>query len=134
RCFPQFEHNYNQVSRELMYNWFNKHLRLGQPEPVVERPFVPVPPKELSVYDEQHPRPADATGVEGLRKTMSEASDRQITALLPKDETSLNEFRRIVSTALRVMVGDKLPQPGEVQELSVKPAEERGGVRWRKLL
>src|SRR5207237_2857406 len=23
RCFPQFQHNYNQVSRELMYNWFN---------------------------------------------------------------------------------------------------------------
>src|SRR5712691_5033375 len=80
RCFPQFKHNYNQVSRELMYNWFNKHLRLGQPEPVVERPFVPVPPKELSVYDEQHPRPADATGVEALRKTMSEASDQQIAA------------------------------------------------------
>src|SRR5919108_699085 len=39
RAFPQFKHNYNQVSREVMYNWFNKHLRLGQPEPVVEKPF-----------------------------------------------------------------------------------------------
>ena len=35
KVFPQFEHNYNQVSREVMYNWFNKHLKLGQPEPVV---------------------------------------------------------------------------------------------------
>ena len=60
KCFPQFDHNYNQVSREVMYNWFNKHLNLGQPEPVVEKPFVPVPPKELSVYDEQHPLPKDA--------------------------------------------------------------------------
>src|SRR5438445_6443640 len=92
RCFPQFEHNYNQVSRELMYNWFNKHLQLGQPEPVVERPFVPVPPRELSVYDAQHPRPADAKDAEALRKTMSEASDQQIAALLPKDEASLNQF------------------------------------------
>jgi dienelactone hydrolase len=134
RCFPQFKHNYNQVSRELMYNWFNKYLQLGQPEPVVERPFTPVPPRELSVFDEQHPRPADATGAEALRKTMSEASERQITALLPKDETSLNEFRRIVGTALRVMIGDKLPEPGEVQVQSVKPADEQGSVRWRKLL
>ena len=53
----EFGHNYNQVSREIMYNFFNKHLKLGQSEPVVERPFVPVPPKELSVFDETHPRP-----------------------------------------------------------------------------
>src|SRR5262249_396663 len=24
KCFPQFEHNFNKVSRELMYNWFNE--------------------------------------------------------------------------------------------------------------
>ena len=61
KCFPQFEHNYNQVSREVMYNWFNKYLKLGQAEPVVEKPFEPVvPTKDLSVYDEQHPLPKDA--------------------------------------------------------------------------
>src|SRR5262249_50960152 len=27
RCWPQFGHNYNQVSREMMYAWFNKHLQ-----------------------------------------------------------------------------------------------------------
>ena len=134
RCFPQFKHNYNQVSRELMYNWFNKYLQLGLPEPVVERPFVPVPPGELSVFDEQHPRPADATGVEALRKTISETADRQIAALVPKDQTTLNEFRRIVGTALRVMIGDKLPPADEVQELTVKPAQDQKGVQWRKLL
>src|SRR5205085_6897807 len=37
KCFPQFEHNYNQVSRELMYNWFNKHLNLGLSAPVEEK-------------------------------------------------------------------------------------------------
>jgi len=52
RSFP---HNYNQVSRELMYNWMNKYLKLGQVEPVVEKPFEPVLPAELSVYDEKHP-------------------------------------------------------------------------------
>ena len=26
---PQFPHNYNYVSREVMYGWFNKHLKLG---------------------------------------------------------------------------------------------------------
>jgi dienelactone hydrolase len=134
RCFPQFGHNYNQVSRELMYNWFNKHLQLGQSEVVVERPFVPVPPRDLSVFDEQHPRPSDAKDALALRRYMSEASDRQILALRPKDETSLKEFRRIAGTGLRVMIGDKLPQADEAQALVVKPAEDQKGIRWSKLL
>lgn len=34
RTFPQFGHNYNSVSRTVMYEWFNRHLGLGFPEPV----------------------------------------------------------------------------------------------------
>jgi dienelactone hydrolase len=106
KAYLQFGHNYNQVSRELMYNWFNKHLKLGQPEPVVERPFVPVPPKELSVYDAAHPLPADAVDAEGLRRYLTVVSDRQITTLRPKDATSLAEYQRMVEKALRVMIGE----------------------------
>ncbi|HLJ93040.1 MAG TPA: hypothetical protein VKU02_07595 [Gemmataceae bacterium] len=134
RCFPQFKHNYNQVSRELMYNWFNKYLQLGQPEPVVERPFVPVPPRQLSVYDEQDPRPADVSDAATLRKTMSEASDGQIAALLPKDVSSQKDFRHIVGTALRVMVGDQMPAFGDVQVQDVNRPAEQDGVRFQKLL
>src|SRR5436305_1983682 len=83
RCFPQFGHNYNQVSREVLYNWFNKHLRLGQPEPVAEKPFEPVPPKELSVYTDEHPRPQDTADAARLRRYLTEASDRQFEALRP---------------------------------------------------
>jgi dienelactone hydrolase len=107
KCFPQFEHNYNQVSRELMYNWFNKHLQLGQPEPVVEKPFVPVPPRELSVYDDQHPRPKDATDANGLRKYLMEASDKQIEALRPTNADTLKQFQQVVGTGVRVMVNYK---------------------------
>lgn len=111
----EFGHNYNQVSREIMYNFFNKHLKLGQSEPVAEKPFVPVPPKELSVYDAQHPLPKDATGVEGLRRHLTQEADRQLLALVPKDAASLAEFRRVLGTGLRVMVGDTLPPAGEVK-------------------
>jgi dienelactone hydrolase len=114
KCYPQFEHNYNQVSRELMYNWFNKHLKLGQPESVEEKPFVPVSPKELSVYDGEHPRPKDATDGNGLRKYLTEASDKQLAVLHPKDPDGLTEFRRVVSTALQAMVHDKWPITGNV--------------------
>ena len=36
KVHPQFGHNYNYVSREVMYHWFNKHLKLGLPEPIIE--------------------------------------------------------------------------------------------------
>ena len=98
KCFPEFKHNYNQVSREVMYNWFNRHLDLGQKEPVVERPFVPVPPAELSVFDDKHSHPADAVNAERLRQYLTESSDKQIAALRPTDAKSLEEYRKVMGT------------------------------------
>ncbi len=131
-CFPQFKHNYNQVSREVMYNWFNRYLHLGWPEPVTEKPFVPVPPKELSVYDERHPLPKDAVGAEELRKTLTVASDKQVNALHPHDATGLERFRHVIGTALRVMVHDRLPRPEEVEERFVEKVT-RDNVVYRKV-
>ncbi len=125
KAYLQFGHNYNQVSRELMYNFFNKHLKLGQPEPVVERSFVPVPPKELSVFDENHSLPADAVDVKGLRTYMTRESDRQLRLLFPKDKSRLAEFRRVVGTGLRVMITDTLPPPGEAL-VRTPPREGKG--------
>jgi hypothetical protein len=110
RCFKQFGHNYNQVSRELMYNLFNKHLHLGQAEPVFEKPFVPVPPAQLSVFDEQHPLPIDAVDARGLRDYLTRESDSRLKKLFPKDARTLAELREVIAPALRVMIGD---QPGQ---------------------
>lgn len=134
KCYPQFGHNYNQVSRELMYNWFNKHLQLGQPEPVAEKPFVPVPPKELSVYNDQHPRPADAVGAERLREYLTQASKKQLTALQPKDAAAAQEFHRVLGTALRVMVNDTLPKGEDVEAKKIGDMEVVDGVTWHRLL
>ncbi len=134
RCFPEFGHNYNQVSREVMYNWFNKHLELGLPDPVVEKPFVPVPPAQLSVYDAEHPRPADTADAAALRRILTEASDKQIAALRPTDSKSLEEFRRVVGTALRVMIHDDLPAAGHVEGKEVGDKVEKDGLTWRRYL
>jgi dienelactone hydrolase len=116
RAWTQFGHNYNQLAREMMYNWFNKHLKLGHTDLIEEKPFVPVPPKELSVYDAKHPVPKDATDAAGLRKYLTAASDKQLAALKPRDGGSLQEFRRVFGTALRVMIGEKLPTADVVEE------------------
>ena len=115
KCFPQFEHNYNQVSRKLMYNFMNRHLKLGLPEPIVEQPFQPVPPAELRVFDAAHPRPADADDAAALRKKMTEASDRQMAALRPVDAARLAKFREVVGTALGVITATELPRAEEIE-------------------
>ena len=107
-----FEHNYNQWSRELMEGWFNTHLKLGWPTPVKEKPFVPVPPKELSVYDDGHPRPADTASAETLRKMMTAESDNQLDELFKSNPA---EYRRVVRVALGAMVTDGLPAAAEVE-------------------
>jgi dienelactone hydrolase len=106
-----FEHNYNQVSRELMYNWMNDHLKLGWPSTVKEKSFEPVPPKALSVYDEQHPRPADSCDAATLRKYMTDSSNRQLADLARSDP---GNYRSLLRTALGVMVHDQFPAEGQI--------------------
>jgi hypothetical protein len=134
KCWPEFGHNYNQVSREFMYNWFNKHLALGQKEPVVERPFLPVLPKDLHVYDTEHPRPADAVDALRLRQYLSEMSDRQMEALRPKDAQGAGEYKRVIGTALRAMVGGQVPASTEIESKEVGEKVERDGLVWRRYL
>jgi dienelactone hydrolase len=119
RHFP-YEHNFNQVSRELMYDWFNTHLKLGHPSPIVEPPFKPGTPAELTVYDAAHPQPADAANAATLRRTLTAASDAQLTALAATPA----EYRKVVETALRVMTQEPAlasvtvtPVPGTFKSL-----------------
>jgi hypothetical protein len=131
KAYLQFGHNYNQVSRELMYNWFNKHLKLGHSEPITEQPFTPVPPKELSVFDSEHPLPKDAVDADGLRRYLTEESNKQLQALLPRDAAELQKARAVLTPALRTMIADELPAGGakHIDQFQV-PGEKskRGGV------
>src|SRR5262245_36249955 len=104
-----FPHNYNYVTRGLMYSWFNKHLKLGLEEPIVEEDFEPLTPAEFTVWDADHPKPASGEDVEvSLLKAMSDASDRKLAALAPE------ERRQVVAGALDVLIGRHLPAPGAI--------------------
>lgn len=115
KCWPMFEHNYNQPARELMYTFFNQYLGLGHNGPIAEQPFVPVPSKELSVYGEQHSRPMDSARVEKLRQYLTGIQEKQLEDLKPTDATKLTEYRKVVGPALRVMLGSSLPQGSEIE-------------------
>jgi hypothetical protein len=92
-----------------------------------------VPPKALSVYDEQHPRPKDAVNAEGLRRYLTEASDKQMKALLPKGPASLAQFRDVMEPALRVMMTDILPTRNDVEVQESEAKIRIDGVRVRSL-
>jgi dienelactone hydrolase len=109
RAWLEYGHQYNVHARQMMYSWFAKYLQ-GEELAVKEPGFKPVPPKELSVYDEKYPRPKDDLPPAKLREAMTKASDEQMAKIAPKDAQTLKEFQRVVGTALRAMVNDELPK------------------------
>jgi dienelactone hydrolase len=115
KAWLEYPHNYNRHARMMMYEWFNEHLQ-GKPGAVKEAAFEPVPPAQLSVFDEAHPRPKDELGAKELRKAMSDASDAQMAKLTPKDAKGLAEFQRVMKGALRAMIVDELPKEIVVRE------------------
>ncbi len=120
----EFGHNYNQVSREIMYNFFNKHLHLGQTEQIREKPFTPVPPKLLSVFDADHPLPKDALDAGGVRRFLTMQAEKHLEALLPKDVKHAAEYQRGLGAALRSMITDKLPAAEDL-EVAKGPNEDK---------
>jgi len=113
-----FPHNDNQVSREYAYAWFNKVFGLGQPEPVKEKPFVPVPPAQLHVFDPAHPRPATERDAAGVRGAMTAASDRQLAALATTPAALADAIRGGIEAAIGDRVPDKVePVPGSFRVL-----------------
>ena len=95
RALVQFQHNYNYVSREVMYQWFNKHLQMGLPEPVIEEDYRPLSTEEMTVWDADHPRPPGGEDYEReLLASMTADSDAQIAALAPRRQPVVGQVSR----------------------------------------
>ena len=52
-----FPHNYNHVTRVVMYGFMNRLFKLGLPEPILEEDFDVLKGEQLSVWDTDHPAP-----------------------------------------------------------------------------
>ncbi|MEM0969657.1 MAG: hypothetical protein AAGJ31_09925, partial [Verrucomicrobiota bacterium] len=116
----RFKHNYNVVTRELMYGWFNRYLELGHEEPVEETDFPSLTLEEHEVYGGKHPRPEGGDDFE-----------RKLTSWLDNDSTaqlaSLTKEERgaLVSRAWETILGvydDPPPMRvrGEIVECGVQ--------------
>ena len=130
-CHPltHFPHNYNYVSRAVMYTWFNKHLGLGLEEPIVEEDWRPLTEDEHSVWNEAHPRPKhDPDHERAVLRYLTEVSDRQIASLKPTTAQTMSGYRDIVGKAFETVIGRTLDAVGKV-EREHQRTEDFGKIR-----
>ncbi len=115
----RFHHNYNYVTRKIMYEWFNKHLKLGQDEPIIEKDFARLTKAEHAVYDDAHPRPIGGETFErGLTKWLADQSDKQLADLSPEErsQTVLLAWKTIVGVETPEALKDDFPIEKSIPE------------------
>jgi dienelactone hydrolase len=135
RPLLHFPHNYNSVSRAVMYSWMNKHLGLGHEEPVVEEDYQPLAQEDMSVWNSEHPQPPGGAEHErALLRAITEQSDRQLAAVRPTDPASLAKFREVVGGALDVIIGRQLPPPGSIERTKVQKRDRGDHFQFHDLV
>jgi len=117
-----FNHNYNQTSREAVYEWFGKWL-LKAPDPaaLTEAAYTKEPDAELRVWPDGKV-PADALTEADFVKSLVRMDEAQLEALRPRDGESLERFKRVMSPAwkhtlqVNVPEGDLMVEAGPVSK------------------
>lgn len=125
KYFP-FEHNYNQPSRLMMYQFFQQALGIGGGE-IVERDYVPLTREEISVWDAAHPAPTG--GDEGELKVLRAFDSdfrRQLEEYEPKDTATLGEFRRVIGGGWDILIGRNLSSAGDVETENATETQRSG--------
>ena len=95
-----FPHNYNQTSREAVYQWFDKSLLSKADAPVKEVVFQKEPDQDLRVFPDGK-LPPDALSQQDLIKSLKKLHQRQLESLQPKDVKSLEKYKKIIEPAWR---------------------------------
>ncbi len=135
KSLVQFGHNYNYVTRSIMYHWFNKHLKLDLKEPIVEGDYKLLTKEEYTVWNKEHPQPASGDEQEvALIREMEKDSQQQITALVPSDRESLKKYRQTVRVAFRTIIGRSLPVPTELEAEKTAEVNRDGYIEFHEIL
>ncbi len=106
-----FGHNYNYVSRARMYSWFNRHLKLGLKEPIVEEDYQRLSPEEMTVWDEAHPAPPGGEAFEKqLLQQWRADVESQLEKLARGSDSDFAAYRRLVHEGLQTVLNGVVPQ------------------------
>ncbi len=104
--FPTFPHNYNYVTRSLMYPWMNRYLSIGAKEPIVEGDFQVITDEEASVWNAEHPRPTSVSPKHehDVCQWFDAQSRAAIDSMWPKTAEDVDEFQGALSGAWRIIL------------------------------
>ena len=107
-----FPHNYNAVTRMGFYEVLNRHFKLGQASPIVEKDYVPLPKEKLMVWDEAHPAPksGDPEFERGLLKWLKSDAQQQLQALAQTEEGR----EQVLRPAIETLIGRPYAQAGAI--------------------
>jgi len=120
RSLVRFPHNYNYVTRGIMYNLFNRHLKLGLDEPVLETDYEPLTKAEYTVWNAEHPAPPKGPEFEKrLTRYMATQSQAQVASLVPQQREDMTIYRGIVGGAVTTVIGRGLPRADQIQRTKV---------------
>ncbi|MEM9588922.1 MAG: alpha/beta hydrolase family protein, partial [Planctomycetota bacterium] len=128
-CRPllQFPHNYNYVTRATMYQWMNRHLKLGLHEPIVESDFPRLTPDEMAVWNQDHPAPTE-TGISHEREVLGWWDQQSRDALAKANPNadqpdSLQRFHNTIGDAWRTILNVPTLQSPPAASIDLKPAD-----------
>lgn len=132
-CRPMlhFKHNYNYVTRATMYQWMNRHLKLGLDDPVIEQDFEPLTDAEMAVWNGDHPAPTE-TGFAHARNVcrwFDQQANQKLWTDKPENPKSLEDFRDSVVDAWKVIFDQGVPESVDYQVIGSK---ESNGVEIEK--
>jgi hypothetical protein len=96
-----FDHNYNQTSREAVYEWFGKWL-LHAPDSgaLREKPFQKEPDAELRVFPSNQ-LPEGALALPQFLQSVRQLHRHEWQSLIPKDPDGLKRFQSVMLPAWR---------------------------------
>lgn len=130
-----FPHNYNTVTRGIMYSWMNKHLGLGVQEPIKEADWKPFTEQEYTVWNDKHPAPAGGDDYE--RRLLKQLDNRDRNALFghsPGGSTDVQNYLSTVRTAWETIIGRKMPRSEDVQRKKVWKETRAGYLEFGDVL
>ena len=122
-----FPHNYNQTSREAVYQWLDKWL-LSQPDaPVKELAFQKEPDADLRVFPDGK-LPPDALSQRDFIKSLVRMHQDQLQALQPTDEQSLQKYKQTMEPAWKRTL--HLEYPAGLVESQIELMSAPAGVDY----
>jgi len=113
----RFPHNYNQVNRAAMYDFFNQHFALGY-ESIEEKDFLPLSQSESTVWNHIHSKPSgEQVGDLHEMKLLALAtqdSDQKVSRLIPQSSDGLQAYRETIGGGWETLIGRRDDQVGNV--------------------